>query len=438
MTALATSRRGGGVAGRLADLASAAIDDAPPVRLRAWDGSEAGPTGGPVLILRDPALLRRLLWHPNELGLTQAYIVGEIDVEGDLGVALRRMRREVDRIRHAPLRARTRLGLGATSLVLRMGMLGRRPASPAAQATLTGDEHSRVRDEAAIAFHYDLSNAFYQLVLDPSMAYSCAYWSDARTDDLAAAQQAKLELICFKLGLRPGARLLDVGCGWGALACHAAQHHGARVTAVTISRQQHAFVAERIAAHGLGHLVDLRLQDHRDLTSDAYDAVAAVEMGEHVGAAGYAGFAARLHDLLRSGGRLLIQQMSRSRRPGGGAFIEAYIAPDMYMRPLGETVSLLQTAGLEVRDVQAMREHYTRTIRHWAANLEDHWAAAVALVGVQRARVWRLYLAGSALAFEEGRMGVDQILAVRPTADGSSGFRLLDQAGRRNPGTGAS
>ncbi|MFF5225120.1 class I SAM-dependent methyltransferase [Dactylosporangium sp. NPDC000521] len=428
MTALPTAAGSrAGVADRLLGLVHAATGEPAAVRLRAWDGSEAGPADGPVLVLRDRALVRRLLWHPGELGLAQAYVAGEIDVDGDLDEALRRLREMLARLRRAPRRTRVRVALGGAAMVLRLGLAGGRPPAPAVQATLTGSRHSRRRDQAVIAFHYDLSNDFYELVLDPSMAYSCAWWPDAGDaanthaigggQDLAGAQVAKLDLICRKLDLRPGARLLDVGCGWGALACHAARNHGARVTAVTISRQQHAFVSARIAAAGLTDLVELRLQDHRDLAGGGYDAVAAIEMGEHVGADEYPAFAARLHHLLRPGGRLLVQQMSRGRhRPGGGAFIEAYIAPDMHMRPVGATIALLEAAGLEVRGMQAMREHYARTIRHWAANLERHWPAAVDLVGVQRARVWRLYLAGGARAFEEGRMGVDQILAVRPAA----------------------
>ncbi|MEU8256995.1 cyclopropane-fatty-acyl-phospholipid synthase family protein [Micromonospora inaquosa] len=411
----APPRPDAGVANRFLELAQAATGRTPAVRLRAWDGSEAGPHGVPVVVLRERGLLRRLLWHPNELGLARAYVAGEIDVDGDLGDALLRVRAEAAAVRRAPWRVRAGVGARAAALALRLGMLGRRPARPPTEAALTGSRHSPRRDRAAVAFHYDLSNEFYQLILDPSLAYSCAYWPEGTTADLAAAQRAKLDLICAKLRLRPGDRLLDVGCGWGSLACHAARHHGARVTAVTVSGQQHAFVAARIAAEGLDELVDLRLQDYRDPVGGGYDAVAAVEMGEHVGAAEYPAFAARLRDLVRPGGRVLVQQISRgAHRPGGGAFIEAYIAPDMHMRPLGATVSLLEDAGLEVRGVEAMREHYGRTIRHWLARLEAQWPAAVGLIGLERARIWRLYLAGGAQVFEDGRMGVDQILAVRP------------------------
>jgi cyclopropane-fatty-acyl-phospholipid synthase len=264
-----------------------------------------------------------------------------------------------------------------------------------------------------IAGHYDLPAAFYQLILDPSMAYSGAWWTGA--DTLAGAQRDKLELICGKLGLQPGSRLLDMGCGWGSLTVHAARDHRARVTGVTLSAEQGGYVRQRVRGLGLGDRAEVRIQDYRDPLDGPYDAIASVEMGEHVGAAQYPRFCSALYRLLRPGGRLLIQQMSRGgRAPGGGAFIESYIAPDMDMRPVGETVRLIETAGFEVTGVQAMREHYVRTIRAWLDNFEANLPAITEILTPEQVRVWRLYLAGSALAFEEGRMGVDQILAVRP------------------------
>ncbi|MGH3314058.1 MAG: class I SAM-dependent methyltransferase, partial [Streptomyces sp.] len=218
-------------------------------------------------------------------------------------------------------------------------------------------------------------------------------------------------------------RLLDIGCGWGSLTVHAARHHKARVTAVTLARQQAEHVTARVREEGLEELVDVQLRDYRDIEPGSYDAVCTIEMGEHVGDAEYPAFAASLHTLLRPRGRLLVQQMSRGHSaPGGGAFIETYIAPDMHMRPLGETVSLLEGAGLEVRAVESLREDYVRTIAAWHRTLEERWSDVVAMVGEEAARVWRLYLVGGMLAFEERRMGVDQILAVRTDAAGGSGM----------------
>ncbi len=422
MTVSAPARAG--VADQLAALVDNVLGGDLPVRLRAWDGSEAGPDGPPVLVIRDRMALRRLLWNPNELGLAQAYVSGELDVEGDLADGLRRVWQQIRQRGSAAVRLGLADRLRGAALAGRLGIIGPRPAAPVVQAKLSGTAHSRDRDRAAITYHYDLSNEFYELILDPHMAYSCAYWtSDSPEYQLVDAQRDKLELVCRKLGLEPGMRLLDVGCGWGSLTLYAAEHVGVRVTAVTLAGEQRAFVQSRVDSRGLGALVDVRLQDYRDVADGPYDAVATIEMGEHVGAANYPAFAARLHDLLRPGGRLLVQQMSRRGRfPGGGAFIESYVAPDMHMRPVGETVALLEDAGLEVRDVHGLREHYVRTALAWLATIEDRWDSIVDLVGAAEARVWRLYLAGGALTFEERRMGVDQILAVRPSAHGVSGM----------------
>ncbi|NLU72868.1 class I SAM-dependent methyltransferase [Streptomyces sp. HNM0575] len=419
----------GGAARRLAPLLQELLGSPLPVRLRTWDGSETAPgdsaEDAPVLVLRSRRALRRLLWQPGELGLAEAYITRDIDVEGDLADGLRTVWRAVRSGGLRPPRTGARERARALGVLLRLGAVGPRPPAPALRARPTGRLHSRARDRAAVAHHYDLSNDFYGLLLDESMAYSCGYWRRPEDPDysLADAQHDKLELVCRKLGLHPGARLLDVGCGWGSLALHAARHHKARVTAVTLAREQAAAVTRRVEEEGLEELVDVRLRDYRDIEAGTYDAVGCIEMGEHVGDAQYPAFAAALRDRLRPQGRLLLQQMSRGRNaPGGGAFIETYIAPDMHMRPLGETVSLLEGAGLEVRGVESLREDYVRTVAAWRRTLEERRPEVTALIGEEAARVWRLYLAGGMLAFEEGRMGVDQILAVRPDADGSSGM----------------
>ncbi len=381
------------------------------LRLRAWDGSEAGPEKAPVVVIRSPRALQRILWRPGELGLARAYISGDLDFEGDLTDGLRRV---WGTLRDAPTRgiALAPAGWAAAKAVAQLKLLGPPPAPPSCELRVRGRLHSRARDRAVIAGHYDLPAAFYQLILDPSMAYSSAYWTPGH-GDLADAQRAKLELICRKLGLEPGQRLLDMGCGWGSLTIHAARAQ-VRVTGVTLSREQGGYVRRRARGLGLGDRAEVRIQDYRDPLDDRYDAAASVEMGEHVGAAQYPRFCAALHARLRPGGRLLIQQMSRgARAPGGGPFIESYIAPDMDMRPVGDTVRLIENAGFEVIGVEAMRQHYVRTIRAWLDNFEQNLSAIKEILSEEQIRVWRLYLAGGALAFEEGRMGVDQILAVR-------------------------
>ncbi|MFD4900416.1 class I SAM-dependent methyltransferase [Streptomyces sp. NPDC058411] len=418
-----------GAAQRIAPVIERFLGGPPPVRIRMWDGSETGPENAPTVHVRSRRALRRLLWQPGELGLAEAYITGDIDVVGDLGDGLRALRGTPGDQQPRLPRPRVADRLRAAGTALRLGAIGPRPPTPEARAGLRGALHSKARDRAAISHHYDLSNAFYSLLLDETMAYSCGYWTGTAPGyGPADAQRDKLELICRKLGLTAGARLLDIGCGWGSLTLHAAARHGVRVTAVTLAAEQAAYVRAQVEARGLEDLVEVHRCDYRDVAGlpgfrGGYDAVSTVEMGEHVGDAQYPAFTALLHSVLRPQGRALVQQMSRgSTAPGGGAFIESYIAPDMHMRPLGETVGLLEGAGLEVRDVESMREHYVLTVRAWHRTLEERWPEFTALVGEETARVWRLYLVGGALAFEERRMGVDQILSVRPDAAGTAGL----------------
>jgi cyclopropane fatty-acyl-phospholipid synthase-like methyltransferase/DUF1365 family protein len=418
----------GRVADRMASLVREVAGVPLPVRIRAWDGSEAGPSDGPVLVIRSRRAVRRLLWAPGELGLARAYVSGDIDVDGPgtpsdaLAAGLRQVW-QLARSRPTGVRLSARGMVTAVRTAVRLGAIGAAPTPPAAEARLTGRLHSLGRDRAAIAHHYDLSNEFYGLLLDETMAYSSAYFT-APDQPLVQAQRAKLDLICRKLDLRPGMRLLDVGCGWGSLILHAAEHYGVHATGVTLSAQQRDHIAKQIADRGLSHLVTVRLQDYRDLaaTGERFDAVSSIEMGEHVGEQQYPNYAGILFGALRPTGRLLLQQMSRHSvaAPGGGAFIESYIAPDMHMRPVSQTVGHLERAGFEIRDVEAMREHYVQTVQRWIDTFETRYGEFVALVGEEVARVWRLYLVGGALSFEEGRMGVDQILAVKLAADGRS------------------
>lgn len=415
-----------GVAARLAAALRPFIGGDLPVRLRAWDGSQAGPGDGPLVELRSPDAVRRLLWHPGELGAAQAYVTGELEVPEVDGWTLDRAlghvfsvarERRLDGSRPSPAALARALRTAVGSDALRPVLRGRPPAAPASQARIRGRLHTALRDRRAISHHYDLSNEFYALVLDESMAYSSGYHVSPEVS-LEEAQRAKLDLVCRKLGLAEGSTLLDIGCGWGSLSLHAAEHFGARVTGVTIAAEQKRFIDARIAERGLGDRVEIRLQDYREVPErGTFDAVGSIEMGEHVGERNYPTYAAVLHRSVRPGGRVLIQQMSRTGRwPGGGPFIESFIAPDMYMRPVGETVAHLERGGLEVRDVHGLREHYVLTVAGWLERFEANVERLTELVGEEVVRVWRLYLVGGAMAFREGRMGVDQILMVRPGA----------------------
>jgi cyclopropane-fatty-acyl-phospholipid synthase len=415
-----------------------------PVGIRLWDGSTAGPKDGPAFVLHNREALRRLLWRPGELGLARAWVAGDLEVDGDLYELLKRIstllwERAESGSRTAALRGAlstltTPGSLRAVSRTLGLVGAGLPPAPPAEEVVRRrGPAHSMRRDKAAISHHYDVGNDFYALVLGPSLVYSCAYWqgdpSSGSDNTLEQAQEAKLDLVCRKLALRKGQRLLDVGCGWGSMAMHAAGRYGVQVVGVTISDEQAALARERVAAAGLEHLVEIRVQDYRQIDDSPFDAISSIGMAEHVGRKRYREYADILHQLLKPGGRLLNHQISRRPVRDEGKyrmdpFIDRYVFPDGELAPIGSTVSLLEEAGFEVRDVESLREHYALTLREWVANLEAHWDEAVKLTSPGRARVWRLYMAASAVGFETNTMGVNQVLAVRTGGDGLSGMPL--------------
>ncbi|MFD9393155.1 class I SAM-dependent methyltransferase [Streptomyces sp. NPDC060000] len=403
-----------------------------PVRVRAWDGSQAGPPGAPTLVVRNRRALRRILFKPGELGLARAWVAGDLEIEGDLYTAVDLLsgllweRGEDARTLTQALRDpqfRT-----AVYGLLRLAGPPLPPAPPREEVRRTGHLHTRRTDRRAISHHYDVGNDFYALVLGPSMVYSCAYW-ESEDSTLELAQRDKLELVCRKLDLRPGSRLLDVGCGWGSLAVHAAREHGATVVGITLSQEQAAFARKQVADAGLTDKVDIRVQDYRDVTDGPFDAVSSIGMAEHVGSEKYLEYAHALNALLRPGGRLLNHQIARRPQRDESAydvnaFIDAYVFPDGELAPVGTTVTQLERAGFEVRDVESIREHYALTLRRWVDRLEADWDLAAHLTGPGRARVWRLYMAASAVAFERNRIGVNQVLAVRTPGSGRSGMPL--------------
>lgn len=405
----------------LAPLFRRLVGDEILIRVDFWDGSHLGPVDAPATVrVHTPRALQRLLTAPAELGLGRAYVAGELDMEGDLDAVLDLgVRRPEIRLGPAGI-------LAALSGLVRAGAL--RPARlplPPEEARLRGRLHSRGRDAAAISHHYDVSNDFYRLVLGAALTYSCAYFASADSS-LEDAQNDKHELICRKLRLRPEERLLDVGCGWGSLAIHAASRFDAHVVGVTISKRQAELAAKRVSEAGVADRVQIRLQDERDVDDGPYDAIASVGMFEHVGGERLAEYFSHLRELLRPQGRLLNHGIAKPPEPGRrrrSTFVNRYVFPDGELHEVGTVISLMQQLGFEVRDVESLREHYALTLRRWVANLEAARDEAVGLVGEGRYRVWRLYMAASARMMEAGRLQVHQILAVKPEA-GHSGIPL--------------
>jgi cyclopropane-fatty-acyl-phospholipid synthase len=397
----------------LARQISEAVPGGLPLGVRLWDGSEVpGPAGAPRLVVKSPKAVAYAVHAPGEVGLGRAWVAGQLDVEGDLEATLERVERFRDlrfgfSQRLAALRAARRLG----------GLSLRAPAPPAAEARVRGRLHSRRRDRVAVRHHYDVSNRFFRLVLGPTMVYSCAYFGSP-DDTLEEAQERKLDVICRKLALEPGQRLLDVGCGWGSLIVHAAARYGVRAVGVTLSEPQAELARERARAAGVADRCEVRVQDYRDVDDGPYDRVASVGMYEHVGRGRLDEYAGHLRGLLRAGGLLLnhgiVRLAPRGReRP---SFISRFVFPDSYLHPVAAVVGALEAAGLEVRDLESLREHYALTLRRWTANLAANRPEVIAEAGEERERVWRLYMTASALAFERGEISVCQVLTAAPEA----------------------
>ncbi len=409
----------------------------PPFSVEAFDGSVVtppanSPAGEITLKILTPDALVRVLRRPGELGLVRAFVAGDIDLDGDLDALF-----DLE----VPPLGQLFTPTNAGELLRLIGAKALRPlAPPRVEARQRGALHSRRRDRDAISHHYDVSNRFYEMVLGPSMTYSCAVFADP-DDSLEVAQRRKVDLICRKLDLRPGMRLLDVGCGWGAMAIHAATHYGVSVVGVTLSTAQQAYATARARELGVGQLCEFRLQDFRDVRDGPFDAISSIGMSEHVGRRSLAPYAQQMFDLLAPGGRFLNHAIGRPismkddprptrlseawrqtqvawglRGPSRvrSEFIERYVFPDGELHDVGVMVSLFQAHGLEVRHLESLREHYALTLRHWVENLMKRFDEAAEEVGVERARVWRLYMAGSAVNFERHHLEIHQILTVKP------------------------
>jgi cyclopropane-fatty-acyl-phospholipid synthase len=417
----------GTLAQTVAPLIEAFLGPKPPVRIELWDGSvidEAGADSPGTLRVNSVAALRRVLWSPNELGLGRAYVAGDLDVDGDL-------MRMVEVLRDATpkdLRFGPAAAVKAVDAARRAGVIGRPLPPPPEEAQLKGWRHSLRRDADAISHHYDVGNDFYRIVLGPSMTYSCARFASnpdsGASATLEEAQAAKHDLVARKLGLheRSGMRLLDVGCGWGSMAIHAAATYGAQVVGITISREQAELARKRVGEAGVGDLVEIRLQDYRELGGETFDAVSSIGMAEHVGASKIDRYFECLRRAIVPTGRLLNHAISSigGSKLGRHSFVGRYVFPDGELMDVGDTVLAMERAGFEVRDVESLREHYAQTLKAWVANLEARWDEAVATAGVARARIWRLYMTGSAVGFTDGGVSIHQVLGVVPTADGTS------------------
>ncbi|MFV2103709.1 class I SAM-dependent methyltransferase [Micromonospora sp. LOL_024] len=413
----------------VADIVRALTAGPLPVRVRGYDGSAIGPTdAGITLSIRSERGLSYLITAPGDLGMARAYVSGDLDLEGvhpgDPYEALRVLK-DV-RVRPPALTDGLALarGLGWERLVP--------PPAPPQEALprwkriLGGLRHSRSRDSNAVLHHYDVSNAFYEKVLGPSMTYTCAVFRSPE-DTLEQAQASKYDLVAGKLALRSGMRLLDVGCGWGGMVRHAAREYGVRALGVTLSRAQAQWAQAAIEREGLSELAEVRHLDYRDAPREQFDVVSSIGLTEHVGVRNYPSYFGFLRDRLRPEGRLLNHCITRAdnRAPHrSGAFIDRYVFPDGELAGPGRVIGEIHDVGLEVHHEENLRQHYALTLAAWCRNLVRHWDFCVAEVGMATARVWGLYMAGSRLAFERNGIQLHQVLSTRNGLDAVSGYPL--------------
>ncbi|MGQ2910155.1 class I SAM-dependent methyltransferase [Aeromicrobium sp.] len=404
--------------------------DGMPFRFEAYDGSSAGPEDADITVrLRTERGLAYLMTAPGDLGFGRAFVAGDLEIEG---VSLANPY-DLMTLVQSRLRLKVPGPAELLQIVRSLGLSNLKPPPPPPEEHLPrwrrvveGMRHSKARDAEAIHHHYDVSNRFYELVLGPSMTYTCAVFP---TEDatLEQAQFEKYDLVCRKLGLGPGDRLLDVGCGWGGMVRHAAEHYGVQALGVTLSEQQAQWAQQAIKDQGLDHLAEVRFSDYRDVGESDFDAVSSIGLMEHIGVRNYPDYFAFLQGKLRVGGRMLNHCITRrdgSLSPKAGAFIDRYVFPDGELAPVGTIVSAMHDHGLEVRHVEDIREHYALTLQGWSQNLEEHWDEALGEVSLGIAKVWGLYMAGSRLAFERNEIGLHQVLGVKVGPDGDAHMPL--------------
>jgi cyclopropane-fatty-acyl-phospholipid synthase len=398
-----------------------------PVEFVAYDGSRAGAEGSPIRInVRSPVAVSYLAQAPGALGLARAYVSGHLDVDGDMYTALARMAKAQAMTMDLPDRLRLLRELGGPRVLVPRLAPPPQEVNPG-HRWLAGRLHSKGRDASAISHHYDVSNRFYEWVLGPSMAYTCACYP-TQESTLEEAQEYKFDLVARKIGLRSGMRLLDVGCGWGGMVMHAAREYGVRALGVTLSAQQAAWAQQAIEKAGLSRLAEVRHLDYRDVPETGFDAVSSIGLTEHIGVRQLPSYFGFLFGKLRPEGRLLNHCITRpdNNEPGTrkSGFINRYVFPDGELEGPGYLVSRINEAGFEVRHEENLREHYAMTLAAWCANLDAHWEEAVAEVGPGTARVWRLYMAGSRLGFDRNQIQLHQVLGVKLASDGTSGMPL--------------
>jgi cyclopropane-fatty-acyl-phospholipid synthase len=409
---------------RLAEIFEKVVGPDAGIGFAAYDGSKAGPSDADVTLeVKSPIAVAYLAQAPGELGLARAYVSGHLDVHGDMYTLLSRMwSLTINDITIAEKLATVR-ALGVKPLTMWLPP----PAQEVRRSMMArlGSRHAKQRDAEVIHHHYDVSNTFYEWVLGPSMAYTCAVFPTAEAS-LEEAQFAKFDLVARKLGLAPGMRLLDVGCGWGGMAVHAAREYGVKVLAVTLSRQQAEWGQKAVAEAGLGDLVEIRHSDYRDVRETGFDAVSSIGLTEHIGKDQLPFYFRFLYDKLLPGGRLLnhciTRPTGREKTINAGGFINRYVFPDGELESVGTLIREMEDIGFEIRHEENLREHYAQTLRHWSANLDDHWEEAVREVGRGRARVWRLYMAGCVVGFERNKIQLHQVLATR--LDSGGGARM--------------